>query len=45
MKIETNKAVVRQFIKAINQQDFTQLDAVVSIHQTIVANSYNVTTN
>ena len=30
MKIETNKAVVRQFIKAINQQDFTQLDAVVS---------------
>ena len=30
MKIEINKAVVRQFIEAINQQDFTQLDALVS---------------
>ncbi|MDJ0742930.1 MAG: ester cyclase [Xenococcaceae cyanobacterium MO_167.B27] len=30
MNIETNKAVVRQFIEAINQQDFLRLDAFVS---------------
>ncbi len=30
MKIETNKAVIRQFIEAINQQDFVRLDALVS---------------
>ena len=30
MNIETNKAVVRQFIEAINRQDFVRLDALVS---------------
>ena len=30
VKIETNKTVVRQFIEAINQQDFVRLDALVS---------------
>ncbi|MGK7952599.1 MAG: ester cyclase [Xenococcaceae cyanobacterium] len=30
MNIETNKAVVRQFIEAINQKDFVRLDALVS---------------
>jgi predicted ester cyclase len=30
VKIETNKAIVRQFIEAINRQDFLRLDALVS---------------
>ncbi len=30
MNIETNKAVVRQFIEAIDRQDFVRLDALVA---------------
>ncbi len=30
MNIEPNKAIVRQFIEAINRQDFVKLDALVS---------------